>query len=339
MPSSQQIYQHDRVAARRRAAQPASIPLARYEQRRPTAWPAAVPASELLQLQRTIGNHAVGRLLVQAERRPIPTHSRVAAPVIQRATALQTFKGVLHRIAGEIGGRLGSIADELTRFNKLDDPDRDTHELKAAFASAWEGTAQDETEPGDDRVMLENLIQNGWYGARNALKQAGLERDKQAFLRGAQSAVHQAFENALFFRAERTDSNASQAGYLQYNPTKHGPKGSASAMPGEKADDVIKRATGYLFVTKNRAEAKAYAEKAQGGGRELLTMIASRNEVGVMLYDVDSGGYKTESTLTGIVTDTMTDDAVENLNTWLPPGGKVAKGDALDGVLREFVRR
>jgi len=46
-----------------------------------------------------------------------------------------------------------------------------------------------------------------------------------------------------------------------------------------------------------------------------------------------------EALLTGIVTDTMTDDAVENLNTWLPPGGKVAKGDALDGVLREFVRR
>ena len=100
-----------------------------------------------------------------------------------------------------------------------------------------------------------------------------------------------------------------------------------------------KRATKYLFVTKNRAEAKDYAEKAQGGGRELLTMIASRNEVGVMQYDVDSGGYKTKSTLTGIVTNTMTDDAVENLNTWLPPGGKVAKGAALDGVLQEFTGR
>ena len=107
-------------------------------------------------------------------------------------------------------------------------------------------------------------------------------------------------------------------------------------MPGSDALRVQNRADKNLFVTKRRKEASDYAATAQGGVRELLNVIASRQEVSAMQFDVDSRGFKTQNPLTGIVVNAMTPKALANFNTWLPEAQRVKDSDiaTLNPILR-----
>ncbi len=167
--------------------------------------------------------------------------------------------------------------------------------------------------------MMENLIQSNWYSIGNQLRNSRLTRDRGYLNAGNEGkpSVVRAFQDSLFFRAERKDSDASAKGYLAYDSSKHGRMGSASDMPRRKAEGVRERADNNLFVSKNKNEVRDYAQKAQGGERELLNIIASRDEVNAMKFDVDSWGYKTTERLTRIVRDRMTESAKANLNTLL----------------------
>lgn len=280
---------------------------------------------------------ALSRLHTPSEpgTQPAPTMSRAARTpaVVQCKTALQTFNDVLREAETEIGS-LGSkhrkrLAGILGGLAKLNQCDKNNAEQCIFFGTAWKGSANDNATQGDDRAMLENLIQANLYGIGDALREARQQSDIAKYLNAKPEDgvehVYDAFRNALFFRAERKDSNASQSGRLDYNSEKHGKKGSASVMPGGNASRVQDRADKHLFVTKNFLEAADYAKKAQGGERELLVIIASRSEVDAMVYDVDSGGYKTQNALTGIVAkpDEMTEHALDNLNSWLPPNLRV----------------
>lgn len=243
-------------------------------------------------------------------------------PVIQLKTALQGFNEVIADLGRQIGGSLGGILIGLSRLNKIErDVSKENAEQQIFFGTAWKGSENDVLDAGDERVMVENLIQSGLYNIGEALKKSRINSDKTEFLNAEPEAgkegIYDAFRNALFFRAERMDSKAPENGILRYDSAKHGKSGSASAMPGRNAEKVKERADNYLFVSKNRKEALDYAEKAQGGKRELITMISSRTEVGLMLYDVDSGGYKTPEHLTGVIVNSMTPTALANLNTWL----------------------
>jgi|GEM_PF-3960547 len=258
--------------------------------------------------------------------------------VIQRQTALQAFNLLMRSIGQQIGGSLGKILLGLAKLNQFD---KENAEQQILFASAWDGAPKDKLSKGDDRAMQENLIQHNDYGIGDAMKKLRLESDKTQYLKykmdddnDKKENIYKAFQNALFFRAERKTSNASTKGYLIYNAAVHGKSGSASVMPGSDAKRVQDRADKYLFVTKQRKEALEYVEMAQGGSREVLNIIASKNEVGFMKFDVDSGGYKTPEDLTGIVTDTMTEEAIKNLNTWLPIDERVVANKQLDGILK-----
>lgn len=237
---------------------------------------------------------------------------------MQMKSAFQTFNEVIRSMGTDIGGAVGNILLDLSRLGKLDTENAEQMDF---FASAWKGAATDESVSGDDRVMMENLIQQDIYGVGRYLKQSRMESDKGKYLNykkeEGKEKLYEAFQNALFFRAEREDSSASEKGYLRYDKSKHGKSGSASLMPGRNAEKVKERAEGNLFVSKNRTEAVDYATTAQGGKREVLNIIASRTEVGLMQFDVDSGGYKTPESLTGIFKDAMTESALINLNTWL----------------------
>jgi hypothetical protein len=281
-----------------------------------------------MRLQQQAGNRAVSRLIESA--------AASGGPVIQREAAHQTFKGVLRELVGTIGTEsyLGRILEEHSRNNKL--PSQDV-ELGYLFRSAWKGEEKDQTDTDDDRRMMERLLQANTYGVGDAAREARLKSDNAKHFKPAPQqadpAVVDAMQKALFFRGERTDSNGRTNGYLKFDPTKHGRMGSASTMPGVRGVGVRDRADRYLFVTKEGKEAKDYIAKAQGGTRELLTIVASRQDVQQMVYDVDSGGYKTTEKLTGILQgDVLTEYAKDNLSTWL--GGRQKSDDELNAVLK-----
>ena len=245
--------------------------------------------------------------------------------VIQRKTAFQTFNDVLRTVAGEIEDTSSSsFLKILTDMAGKAYLHPENAEQNIWFGTAWKGDANDNAVSGDDREMRENLLQANVYGVGDRMRDARLLTDKTKWFtavgggEGTQPHLFNAFRQALFFRAERIDSNASRNGFLNYDAQKHGKKGSASVMPGSDAERVKNRADKNLFVTKRRKESSDYAATAQGGAREVLNVIASRHEVNAMQFDVDSGGFKTQNPLTGIVVKAMTSKALANFNTWLP---------------------
>jgi hypothetical protein len=269
-------------------------------------------AAQLLSLQQRAGNLAVSRLIAG---------SPSSMPVIQRKQAQQTFKDVLRDLVGTLGptSRIGKILDENARKNVL--PSKDA-ELGLLFRAAWKGDETAESDSDDDRAMMEGLLQTNTYGIGAAARDARLASDVGTHFGKAPDQadpnIINAFRNALFFRGERKDSSGQARGFLEFDPTKHGKAGSARDMPGRRGEGVRSRADQYLFVTKEGKEAKDYIDKAQGGARELLTIVASRDEVQAMVYDVDSRGYKTKEPLTGILQgNVITEKARDNLNSWL----------------------
>ena len=287
-------------------------------------------ATVLMRLQQQAGNRAVSRLIEGA------ASGEPGVPVIQREAAHQTFKGVLRDLVGTLGTQLylGKILDEHSRNNKL--PSQDV-ELGYLFRSAWKGEEKEQTDTDDDRRMMERLLQNNTYGIGDAAREARLKSDNAKHFKAsptqADPTVVDAVQKALFFRGERMDSNGRANGYLRFDPNKHGRMGSAREMPGVRGEGVRDRADKYLFVTKDGKEAKDYIAKAVGGTRELLTIVASKQEVQSMVYDVDSGGYKTTGPLTGILQgDVLTPQATENLTTWL--GGSQKEDAELNPILK-----
>jgi hypothetical protein len=287
-------------------------------------------AALLMRLQQQAGNRAVSRLIEGAG------SGGPGVPVIQREAAHQTFKGVLRELAETLGTQLylGKILDEHSRNNKL--PSQDV-ELGYLFRAAWQGEEKDQTNTDDDRRMKERLLQKNTYGIGDAAREARLKSDNAKHFKPspaqADPTVVDAVQKALFFRGERMDSNGRANGYLRFDSTKHGRAGSAREMPGVRGEGVRDRADKYLFVTKEGKEAKDYIAKAVGGTRELLTIVASKQEVQSMVFDVDSGGYKTTGPLTGILQgDVLTPQAKDNLTTWL--GGKEKDDAELNPILK-----
>jgi len=275
------------------------------------------PVALLMRLQEQAGNRAVTSLIQGGAQ---------AGPVIQRKLAHQTFKDVLRGLAETIGPEVFLSKVLIENANKNVLPSKDW-ELGMLFRAASTRGEEETSEGDDDRAMQERLIKSDTYGIGNAAKHARLASDKAKHLgpgpADADPTVVAAFQNSLFFRGERKDSHGRSNGVLKFDPTKHGRAGSARLMTGVHAEGVRERADQNLFVTKGGKEAKEYIDKAQGGDRELLTMIASKYEVARMTFDVDPGGYKTREPLTGILqSDVLTQDAKDNLNTWLWPERK-----------------
>lgn len=297
-------------------------------------------------LQAAAGNVAVSRLIADLRRGPaagLPSGLAAARPagplVIQRLAAHQTFKTVLAELVQTLGAtsRVGAILRQ--NKDKNAKPSADS-ELGILFRAAWpRGDENADSQDDDDRRMMENLIRSGTYGIGDAVRDARLALDKEQHFgsgpSGADATLVSAFQQALFFRAERVDSNGVANGFLAFDGTKHGRMGSARDMPGKRGEGVRDRADGYLFVSKEGKEVRDYQAKAQGGTREVLTIVASREEAQAMVYDVDSRGYKTRNRLTGIVSNVMTPRAIENLNTWLKV--KQTSPAVLDPILQHLI--
>lgn len=291
----------------------------------------------LLFLQAHGGNQAVVQLIAGPQAGTVGLGPSVL-PVVQRLPAHQTFKRSLQELI-EVLGETSDLGAYLKQNkNKNAKPSKNT-ELNALFKAAWDGDENAESQQDDDRRMMEKLILSGHRGIGEAVRNARLKADDEgqfgAGPSGARPDIVSAFTQALFFRAERKDSNGVANGYLNFDGTKHGRMGSARDYPGRRGEGVRDRADQYLFVSKEGKEVRAYQQKGQGGDREVLTIVSSRDEVQAMVYDVDSRGYKTKGPLTGIVAQAMTPKAIDNLNTWLAVEERNA--GVLDPILQNLI--
>ena len=239
----------------------------------------------------------------------------------KKVTAIQIFNLVIGEISKEIGETKGTglILSILAKENTLNS---ENAEQNIIFRSAWNGNASDLLDPSTSKQMKENLIQSNVYGIGDKLKLARLDCDKEDIKKKSaepKKPILDALASSLFFRADKPENVTNFK--IIYNPNNTKGNGTAASKPGKDVKNVTDRAMNYIFTTKSKKEAQDY-EKKTGG--KTYVFLASKDDVNQMLYDVDSNGYKTKETITGIIgtlTDSskeITESAFDNFITWLP---------------------